>query len=331
MPKPLVSVVIPAYNAEQWIVETLRSVFAQGLAQQCFEIVVVDNGSSDATARLVARELSACGGFGRLIDEPLRGPASARNAGLAHGSGDWVQFLDADDLIHPDKLQRQIDFAVRAADDVAVVYSAWAPLHQAADGRWLAGPAQCPRLTTETKASLLGSLIETDGFIPTGSQLFRRAWLQRVCGYRDVGLIEDVDLYLRLAAAGAAFAHCRSAEPLFFYRRHAAGSLSTASGLAFARGVMRNAIFVEQWARESGALKPPLLESLVGSYSYCARALAGEDWSDFEEVVRRLEALTGRVRPSRPRSLALLSRLIGYRTAERTAVAWRALKGVSGL
>jgi GT2 family glycosyltransferase len=183
-----------------------------------------------------------------------------------------------------------------------------------------------PKLASGSTEALLGSLIDTDGFIPTGSQLFRRTWLERVSGYRDVGLIEDVDLYLRLAMAGAAFVYCASSAPLFFYRRHDEGSLSTRSRLDFTYGVMRNARLIEAWASARTDLKSPLRESLVRSYFYCARALAGEDWRGFDEAVRRIRDLTGEIRPSSPRSLAILSRIIGYKSAERTAVAWRSLK-----
>jgi glycosyltransferase involved in cell wall biosynthesis len=102
--KPLVSILIPAYNAEQWIAETLRSAVAQTWARK--EIIVVDDGSRDKTAA-IASSFEPQGV--RVFKQSNQGAAAARNRALALSKGDYIQWLDADDLLAPDKIARQLE------------------------------------------------------------------------------------------------------------------------------------------------------------------------------------------------------------------------------
>jgi glycosyltransferase involved in cell wall biosynthesis len=105
--EPLVSVIIPAYNSAQWLPQTLASVFGQ--SHKSLEVIVVDDGSSDSSAQ-VARECGA-----RVIEQENSGASIARNRGLQAASGDYLQFLDADDLLSPEKIAGQLD-VLRATD-----------------------------------------------------------------------------------------------------------------------------------------------------------------------------------------------------------------------
>ena len=103
MARPLVSVVVPAYNAEQTVAATIRSILSQTV--QDFDAIVVDDGSADRTA-----EVAAAVGDPRVrvIGQDNAGAAAARNTGLAAAEGRYVAFLDADDLWLPRKLERQL-------------------------------------------------------------------------------------------------------------------------------------------------------------------------------------------------------------------------------
>jgi glycosyltransferase involved in cell wall biosynthesis/peptidoglycan/xylan/chitin deacetylase (PgdA/CDA1 family) len=102
--KPLVSILIPAHNAEEWIADTLRSAIAQTWARK--EIIVVDDGSTDQTLT-VARRFESDGV--RVISQKNQGAAAARNTALSLSQGDYVQWLDADDLLAPDKIAWQLE------------------------------------------------------------------------------------------------------------------------------------------------------------------------------------------------------------------------------
>ena len=118
--KSLVSILIPAYNQEEWIADTIRSAVAQ--TWQPKEIIVVDDGSKDRTAA-VAR------GFASkevaVVSTENQGAAAARNHALQLSQGDYIQWLDADDLLAPDKIERQMA-ALREIDGGrTLLSSAW--------------------------------------------------------------------------------------------------------------------------------------------------------------------------------------------------------------
>jgi|GEM_PF-5538178 len=100
--KPLVSILIPAYNSEEWIGDAIRSALAQTWRRK--EIMVVDDGSTDQTAE-VARRFAAKGVA--VVSKENHGPAPARNHALQLSQGDYIQWLDADDLLAPDKTEWQ--------------------------------------------------------------------------------------------------------------------------------------------------------------------------------------------------------------------------------
>jgi glycosyltransferase involved in cell wall biosynthesis len=120
IPTPVVTVVVPAYNAQATLAETLDS----ALAQTCrdIEVIVVDDGSSDQTAGLVAA-YAARDARVRLIEQSNGGVARARNTGIAEARGAFVAPLDADDLWRPDKLERQLKALQAAGPNVGLAYT----------------------------------------------------------------------------------------------------------------------------------------------------------------------------------------------------------------
>jgi len=118
--KPLVSILIPAYNAEAWIADSLRSALAQTWDQK--EIIVVDDGSSDRTLE-IARQFE-CDQL-RVIAQPNQGASAARNLALSLCRGDYIQYLDADDLLAPDKIANQIAALDSATTPRTLLSCAW--------------------------------------------------------------------------------------------------------------------------------------------------------------------------------------------------------------
>ena len=98
-----ISVVIPAYNAEGCVVRAVESVLAQ--SRPAMEVIVVDDGSRDATAAVAERFGPAV----RVLRQANGGPAAARNHGVREAGGEWIAFLDADDAWLPQKLERQAE------------------------------------------------------------------------------------------------------------------------------------------------------------------------------------------------------------------------------
>ncbi len=117
---PLVSILIPAYNAERWIADTIRSVLAQTWPRT--EIIVVDDGSRDQT-------LSIAGQFASknvsVVAQDNQGASAARNRALALSQGEFIQWLDADDLLARDKIAKQVEALERCGNDRTLFSSAW--------------------------------------------------------------------------------------------------------------------------------------------------------------------------------------------------------------
>jgi len=99
---PIVSVIIPAYNASQFIAEALDSVFAQTFDD--FEVIVIDDGSTDDTREIVQKYQKKL----KYVYQENAGPSSARNSGIRMAEGNYIAFLDSDDLWLPDKLEKQV-------------------------------------------------------------------------------------------------------------------------------------------------------------------------------------------------------------------------------
>ena len=118
--QPLVSILIPAYNAEPWLADTIRSALAQTWPRT--EIIVVDDGSRDQTLRVAQQFASKSVS---VVTQENQGAATARNRAFALCQGDYIQWLDADDLLSPHKVTRQMAAAQECHDKRRLLSSGW--------------------------------------------------------------------------------------------------------------------------------------------------------------------------------------------------------------
>lgn len=206
-----VSVIIATYNRAPLVGRTVENMLAQTLRPA--QIIVVDDGSTDETAEV----LSKFGEPVRFIRQPNRGPAAARNAGLAVATGRFIQFMDDDDLVSLNKLEAQVEAIERSGADMA--YGPWVPLTMEGDtvtqyGYVLQGgavPADLPLYEWHLRGWA----------IILQSCLFTREFLMRVGAARlreDLIMTEDTELLNRifLADPKASF----TGNCLVFYRHH---------------------------------------------------------------------------------------------------------------
>jgi len=201
-----ISVVIPAYNAAGFIAQTLESVLAQTPPPD--EVLVIDDGSTDATAEVAE-------GFGaqvRVIRRPRARQAAARNFGVQEAAGEWVAFVDADDLWEPDKLARQME-ALARSPVASLCYTARREFveHGGAIERLNIVPVPPPEGIRE-------ALFRNTTFLPSSVVIQRAAFLAAGGFDTEFKIVEDWDLWLRLLHSGVAFAACP--EPLLLYRIH---------------------------------------------------------------------------------------------------------------
>src|SRR6266478_2234772 len=118
--KPLVSILIPAFNAQTWLADTLRSAITQTWQRK--EIIVVDDGSSDQTLAIARQFESDCV---YVVTQNNHGAAAARNKACSLSQGDYIQWLDADDLLAPDKIARQVEVLDQCRGKRTLLSSAW--------------------------------------------------------------------------------------------------------------------------------------------------------------------------------------------------------------
>lgn len=200
MHQPLVSVIIPSYNSARFIRTTVESVLRQSPPE--FELLVVDDGSTDDSAAIVESYKEV-----RLIRQPNKGVAAARNAGLALARGEYLVFLDADDVLLPGALEAGLN-AFADHPDCAFVYGHCQFID--AEGRLQPTPFR-PRLTHDHYHKLLHQcLIQTPGVV-----MFRR---QVVDGFEPtVNGVEDWEIYLRISRRHGIYDH---GQEVLQYRRH---------------------------------------------------------------------------------------------------------------
>jgi glycosyltransferase involved in cell wall biosynthesis len=118
---PLVSILVPAYNSQEWIAETIISALAQTWTRR--EIIVVDDGSTDRTLE-VARRFEGDGV--RVVTQANQGAAAARNTAYSLCQGDYIQWLDADDVLATDKIDRQVRKLGNGSTSRTLLSGAWA-------------------------------------------------------------------------------------------------------------------------------------------------------------------------------------------------------------
>jgi glycosyltransferase involved in cell wall biosynthesis len=136
---PLVSILIPAYNAERWIGETIRSALAQTWPRK--EIIIVDDGSRDRTTE-VARQFASRNVL--VVTQENQGASAARNKAFQLCQGDYIQWLDADDILAPYKIEKQMTVAAETGPKRTLFSGAWGYfMYRVSKARFVPTPLWC--------------------------------------------------------------------------------------------------------------------------------------------------------------------------------------------
>lgn len=214
----LVSVIMPSYNSADFVGEAVASVLAQG--HRPIELLVVDDGSTDASPDVLTRLEREHAGLLRVLRQPNRGPYPARNLGLSQARGELIAFLDADDWWDPGFLTKLM--AALGDRDKDLAYCGWQNV--GVEGGF-GDPYVPPRYEAEdTTAHFLGACPW-----PIHAALMRRGLVARLGGFSERCFTSmDYDLWLRAHAAGARMVLVP--EVLAFYRWHDKGQISKVKG-----------------------------------------------------------------------------------------------------
>lgn len=183
---PLVSVVIPAYNVEKFIRETVMSALAQ--SYQNVEVIVVNDGSTDDTQAILA---SIKDSRLKVLNTKNSGVSAARNLGIEQSAGEWVAFLDGDDLWITEKLEKQMSFV---SEDVA-----WSHTDSIFVGKNQVGTVCASDLSEMAQGEAFDKLLICNT-ITTSTVIAKKSLLMRAGLFRtDLASLEDWDLWLKMA------------------------------------------------------------------------------------------------------------------------------------
>jgi glycosyltransferase involved in cell wall biosynthesis len=227
---PLISVIIPAYNQGHYIAAAIQSVLDQ--SYENLELLVVDDGSTDDTRGIVAefsdRRL-------RYIYQENQGLSAARNCGIRYSTGDFLSFLDSDDLFLPDKLQLLVDL-MQTDPEIGLAAGQAIPFDELGEH---------PEKLYATPLPLDSAQLLLSNPLHVGSILLRRTWQQEV-GLFDESLrsYEDWDMWLRLVRAGCPTGWI--AQPVSYYRFHHAQMTSNSAQMSHAAFAVLDKVFASR-------------------------------------------------------------------------------------
>ena len=207
---PKVSVVLPAYNAALFIQQTIASITAQSFGD--LEIIVVDDGSIDATAKIAAAQDPRV----RVVQQHNQGIAFARNVGISHARGEWIAFMDHDDLWHPQKLKAQC--AVLGCDPgCGIVYGEflrWDPL---TPPNFPDEEIDSTRVVADLSGFILSQLVRTN-WVLLSTAMVRRSVFETVgCFDPAMPPADDWDFVIRAAEH---YRFVKLAQTVALYRVH---------------------------------------------------------------------------------------------------------------
>lgn len=216
--QPLVSIIIPTFNNAEYIDATIESVLAQDFADH--EIIVVDDGSNDNTQSVLVAYHDRI----RSFYQENAGVSAARNTGLEHAVGDYVLFLDGDDLLLPGKLTAQVAM-LQEQPDLGYVHSGWQRIDQ--DGELIDTITPWKDMPNLTLESWLRFKL-----VFLGAMLIRRVWVDLVGGF-DPALKqgEDLKLMFQMVSQGSCGEWLH--QPTVGYRQHGTSLTSDLAQMLF--------------------------------------------------------------------------------------------------
>jgi glycosyltransferase involved in cell wall biosynthesis len=307
--KALVSIVVPCYNAEPWVAAAIESALAQ--TWPTIEVIAVNDGSKDGSLGVLRR---LAGPKVQVLDQPNRGASAARNAGLRAAQGEFIQFLDADDLLTPGKLAAQVALLDERGPGV-VATARWA--------RFQSDPAEAKIIDSslfQDMAPIDFLLLLTAG----GHMMHPAAWLvpsdiAKKAGPWDENLTlnDDGEYFARVVLSARNIAH--SAGSLALYRSGLHQSLSGRRDRRSMESLYRSCDLIA--AHLTAAEDSPRVRRALADYFQRLEYEIYPAAPDLTGLARaRVRALGGSaLRPAMGSRQALLARIVGWRLARRAA------------
>ncbi|TCM64368.1 alpha-1,3-rhamnosyltransferase [Acinetobacter calcoaceticus] len=223
--QPLVSVVIPSYNHEQYVQDSIQSVIDQ--AYENIELIIIDDGSKDSSVQKIEQMVDACTQrFSRFEfrSRPNKGLSATLNEALEWCQGEFLSPLASDDKMFDHKTKRQVELLANQNNYVAVFGAV-----EIIDNNGV----KTGEIRQEDKVFNFNDLIYTDRFLPAPTQMIRLNSLRAIGGFVEGMLIEDWYIYLRLLEGGNSILY--KDEIFAYYRNHGGNTFSNPYKMALGR------------------------------------------------------------------------------------------------
>ena len=309
MPTPLVSILIPCFNAAPWLAETIESALAQTWPKS--EIIVVDDGSTDQSFQIASNYVSR----GVLVlKQSNQGASAARNAAFAACHGSWIQYLDADDLMSPDKIERQMHLAAEHGEK-HIICASWARFNLSAMDAAFTPQPLCMD-SNPLEWVLLKALSQKSLMMHPAAWLLSRDLVERAGPWDErLSLDDDGEFFNRAVLRSEGVRFC--AQAISYYRSNVEGSLSgRQDSRAWRSAYLSTSLTVDQvLSVEDSARTRQACAAMFQRLIYCA-------YPDCPEVVGlcrdQVHLLGGTsLRPEVGPRLKFVSQLIGWKMAKR--------------
>ena len=304
----LLSVIIPCYNAERWVAEAVDSCLRQTYLN--VEVIVVDDGSTDRSLEI----LRAYGKRIKLEVGPNRGGNCARNVGFALSRGDYIQYLDADDYLLPEKMEIQV--ACLESTGADIVYSDWRHLVSGQDGSHRLEPVEVSGRQSDVLAALLSGW-----WVACMALLIRRSVIEKLAGWDEsLKAAQDRDFFTRAALTSAKIEYLPGCHSI--YRRYGSISVSTGNRQRWAESHCRVLDKATAALEANQRLSPEYRHALARSYFGLARNYFDLDREKYYELMAKVLTLEPAFRPLESRLYNMFRHCLGFYAAERLA-SWR--------
>lgn len=278
----MISVIIPCYNAERTLAATIRSALEQDVEK---EIIVVNDGSTDGSAEIIDE-------FGdriRSFSTPNRGVSSARESGTNLSCGQFIQYLDSDDLLAPGTLRARLEAVATGHADVA--HTDWQKMEFGRDGTYVLADIIRPDLAA-LERDAEAATATSEFWAPPAALLYRREIVERIGGWPlRLLVVEDARYLFEAARHKARFAYVPGVGA---YYRVSPDSLARQNPARFIACCARNAWEIETVWRGQGALAPSRVDALARMWGHVVSVALLNGFDEFENARVRYNGLAAR-------------------------------------
>jgi glycosyltransferase involved in cell wall biosynthesis len=301
-----VSIIIPCFNTERWISEAIDSCLQQTYPN--IEIIVVDDGSTDKSLEIIKS-------YGKQViwqSLPHQGGNHARNIGFGLSQGEYIQFLDADDYILPEKIERQVAFLEKTGADV--VYGDWRYQRHLPDGSSYFDRIEIPGLQTDILAALL-----RNWWVAVAALFYRRSAVENSAGWdENLAVAQDRDFFLSVAINGAKVVYQPGCYAI--YRRYGPVTVSTSSKSCWLKSHDQVMTKVEKQLSQMNMLSMNYRHALATSYFQLARESVFIEYEQYLQFLEKALVLFPEFKVSNKSAIyKFLQNILGFRQTERIA------------